>query len=1153
MNTSGHVSSFRRLLAAVLVFGCLASLLSAKAVVFDIPAQPAASALQLFGRQAGVEVVYPSAELKKIQAAEVKGELEAAAALTRLLAGTGYSATQTGASSFVVTAPVVEKPGSIEGSVREEKSGRPVAGAKVTLAGTDISVLTDRRGRFTLDDVSPGEHVLMVTADGMQDTKVTDVSVRAGGRLSLSAIGIPVRQEGPLQLEPYSVSAKKNDGVVELDPYAVEGRRERPFVTGNIDIPRTIDDVQPYYIFDLLALNRSGATNIEDFLRQRLTMNTMDQSNSQISGTTDVINGNTSTINLRGLGADKTLVLVNGRRLPNLIRAGDSFQSDINGIPLGSIERIEVMPSSASGIYGGNAIGGVINIILKKDYSGAEATLRYDNTWDTDAPRRSFSFSYGAALENSRTHVGVNVSFSDSKGLLLNDRRQLLEESMARIQVNSPTFFFTPTNPWLGSLPNIVSSSLAPLVLRDGRALGSAITYVPAGTSGTTSAAALADGLLANAGKANLDNPLTTQSPNGLLLPFGSTPETRALQLTASREMSSRLTLSADYSYTENRSETIYNPFGSVLAVAATVPTNPFSASVRVRFPDATRVPSSTQSTTHLGTLGFLLDLKGGWTVAGDVSYSRNEYEYHLFQIDTDARTAALRAGAINLFVDTLQFPIDTSKYLIGQDFEGRSELLDLSLRGSGKLPSLPWGEPNITVGLERRHAHTPARIEAIEYTATPSLNAEWTWYERTTVTDAGYAELHVPLTKADVVPLVHGVELQLAGRMERFDVDTGTPSKQVLYNQVPVQIFYASPTLNGQPYFSRANYDSRDLTYGLKYDPIKSISIRASFGTAFLPPTPTQLLREPAPLPLNRRAVDDPKTGLRYMVDTLRGGNPELRPQNSKSTNIGIIWNPRTGVLSGTRINVEYYRIQQFDAIGSLDPQAVLNLESEQPSRVTRDASGMITLIDAGLQNLYKRDTSGIDFSASFSHKISGSFVRLDLLHTRILHLKNQYARTLPEYDAVGFHPREGGTPKNQSSAVGSVEIGNWLFGWSTRFFDSYKMVGAPGGPFSRQFANGGIYQDTLYIIPQGSDRVPSQLYHDLLVGYTWGRDARVADGGQRGWKRLLGQGSVQFGVRNVFDKAPPLDVAYSNNFYLSTFGDTRLRSYWISIRKQF
>src|SRR5262249_47891111 len=154
---------------------------------------------------------------------------------------------------------------------------------------------------------------------------------------------------------------KENQSVEQM---TVEDTRLKPFSNGNVDLPRTIDDAQPYYIFDSKTIQQSGAANIEDFLKQRLTMDTAAWSNVQ-SATSNF--GNTSAISLRGLATNETLVLVDGRRRAAVTLSTGPVQPDINGIPLSAIDRIEVLPSSASGIYGGNAIGGVVNIILKKD------------------------------------------------------------------------------------------------------------------------------------------------------------------------------------------------------------------------------------------------------------------------------------------------------------------------------------------------------------------------------------------------------------------------------------------------------------------------------------------------------------------------------------------------------------------------------------------------------------------------------------------------------------------------------------------------------------------------------------------------------------------------------------------------------------------
>src|SRR5262249_39163857 len=144
----------------------------------------------------------------------------------------------------------------------------------------------------------------------------------------------------------------------------------------------TKDAPQPYVVFDRREIQRSQATNLEDFLRTRLPMNAAATSAAQVTGQSIT----RSSIDLRGLGENQTLILVDGRRMPAVAQAAGSVsQPDINGIPLAAIERIEVLPSTAGGIYGGSATGGVVNIILRRDFRGVEGKATYENTFDSDA------------------------------------------------------------------------------------------------------------------------------------------------------------------------------------------------------------------------------------------------------------------------------------------------------------------------------------------------------------------------------------------------------------------------------------------------------------------------------------------------------------------------------------------------------------------------------------------------------------------------------------------------------------------------------------------------------------------------------------------------------------------------------------------------
>jgi outer membrane receptor protein involved in Fe transport len=835
----------------------------------------------------------------------------------------------------------------------------------------------------------------------------------------------------------------------------------------------------------------------------------------------------------------------------------------VNGIPLSAIDRIEVLPTSASGIYGGSAIGGVINIILKKDYTGGEIRATYDNTFNTDSPTRTVAASYGFALEGGKTHVMLNASWSDSQPLLLEDRRGIYERNLATILRNDPlnSIYVANFSPFQGSLPNIMNDSggfnsdftlYVPdnLVLKNGTVLNGGITHVSAGTSPTTSAATLTAGLVANAGSWNTDLPATTQSPTGLFQPFGATPKTKSFQTSVNRQMLPKLEVFADFSYNENSSKSVYNPFGATsYTLAPDSPINPFTTSVDVSIPDATRVPMTTDSVSRSFTVGAIAQLPWSWTSELDYTWSQNRFQFLYYNLDSDALAADLESGAFNPFVDSLQYPLNVGKYLSPEAFGGTSTLDDIALRGSGPLGSLPWGTPDLTLGLEQRTAETPANTVAYNYPISTDESYTTTYFGRRSVTDSVYGELTVPLIKKDWLPLVHALELQLSGRGERYKVDTGTP----YYNYNPstgTTSYPVAPTLNGQPVFSKASYTSTNGTAGLKYQPVSELTLRASEATAFLPPTPDQLITNPLPS-TTTTPVTDPNTGQRVRVTTLSGGNPNLKPQTSKSFDAGIIWEPHWSVLKGLRLDAEYYKIEQDNAIGALSAQTIVSLQSLYPNRVIRNSAGTITEVDISSLNLYKRDTEGWDLSADYTLKTGIGTFNLNAAESIILHLQNQYSPTLPDYDAVNF-PSENGAAKYKANATLGWEWHNWSASWTARYFGSYKQYGAAGGPDSTQYYAGA--DDPTYTVAQGSDTIPSQTYHDFFLSYAFGKQHASSGSKLHTFESALLDGlTVQLGVRNIFNKVPPFDYYYSDNYYESPYGDLRLRSYWLSVKKTF
>jgi len=1141
-------------LAAFCAFLSLAGFATAKPVKFDIPAQPAADALVVFSKQSGMDVLYAYNDLLAVRSTAVAGEYEPDQALALLLKGTGFTATQD-SGKFVVAKTRTVTTGSARGSL-VLPGGGPAAGVLVVVRETGQSVETDKAGQFFFNAVAPGSHVLVARAEGYQPLHITDVVVKAGNELALSRETLHKPGDGLTVLEPFVV---RGEAVEQLDKYSVYGTKIAPFTDGNADIPRTIDDTQPYYIFDAKTIGSSGASSLEGFLKQRLTMNASAQSAAQAE---NGMLGNTSAIDLRGLGTDKTLILVNGRRqapvVSSLLGVNNTFsanavlgQADLNSIPFGAIDRIEVLPSSASGIYGGSAIGGVINVIMKRGYTGGELRLTYDTPADTLAPQRSASLNYSLPLAGDRTRLRFSLGWSDAESLLLRDRREVFDRGLSAVLVNAPDVLYSNTNAWRGALPNIRSATATAttLTLKNNTVLPSPRTYVPAGTSNGTAAAALYAGLAANADHWNLDLPDTTQAPTGLRRQFGAEPVTRTLIAGVEQRLTRTTDVTVEYAYRENNAVAVYNPV-STFTVTSASPTNPFTSNVVVAVPNAADTPLLTENTTKSALVSLQQKLPHDWIAQADYTWSDNRLHSVYNLIDNSSASADILAGTLNVFVDTLANPLDFSKYYASFEARMQSTVRNVAFRAAGPLFTLPWGVPQLALGAEHNLLRLPGNRLALTFPLVPTSNTLYDFYPRDQASDSAHLELDLPLVAEKRVPLLQSLQLQLAARRERYTVDTGTALRM---SSGTGTVTYSGVTVGGQPFFSEASYASDDATVGLKYVPFRGLTLRSSVGTAFLPPTAVQLLPNPTPSTTTTNVTDPKNNNAMVAVQTLSGGNPDLTPQNSRSLNAGVIWEPAWKPLAGLRFNAEYYRVRQSDAIGTLTAQTIVDGEANYPDRVVRNAAGTITLVDISSLNLYRRETEGYDLSVNYRRRTGAGNFTVYAVQSTILHLRNQFSLTQPKVDAVNY-PAENGAIRRKANGGLTWEHRGWSAGWSARYFSSYRQFGSIGGPSATQRALTGATDAlrqplTTYTRPQGGDTISSQLYHDMFVGYAFDSSRAALD---RRWTTRLRAGlAVQVGVNNVFNHAPPFDYFYS--YYASPYGDLRLRSYWLNVKKAF
>ena len=545
-----------------------ASSSNAARVQFDLPEQALAESLRAIGKRTDTNILIDLKMVENLKAPPLKASLTADEAMTRILGGTKIQ------HRFIDPQTVVLS------------TGRPVP----------TKAVESSTGRLRF---APGEG--------------HDTAGPSSGPQSESADSDGEALPGT----PEEIGTT----LMRMPEVLVKGSR----VTLNADIERTEDDVQPYVVFTAEEVQRSMAVNVEDFLKNRLPMNTSSSTNRQNTRT----GSNVSEFNLRGLGADETLVLVNGRRLAGVSNiangssnsAGSSNfsfgQPDVNGIPLASIERIEVLPATAAGIYGGGATGGVINIILKTNYSGLDVTAEYANTFDTDSANKRWSANGGFSLEGGKTSVAFSGSYSEQNEMFVRDR-DFTSRARQRQLRNSPESFYSneASDIPVGSTPNIKSNAvdcptpdecvLANLVLKDGLVdLGSPITHIPAGYDGDIQQ------LIANAGTYNLD--LANDINNGGRS-IQSGPRVTSFNVTVNRQFTDRFSMFANLSRTTNRGSVVFAGLQNTAFIDADAPTNPFTSDIRVSFPvPGFAFEQAFESDSTNGVVGAALSLPFRW------------------------------------------------------------------------------------------------------------------------------------------------------------------------------------------------------------------------------------------------------------------------------------------------------------------------------------------------------------------------------------------------------------------------------------------------------------------------------------------------------------------------------------------------------------
>jgi len=1063
--------------------------------------------------------------------------------------------------------------GSILGRLTLPAGAKTLAGVTVKIAETGATATVSGRGEFEFHALPPGTYTLEAAGADYSRLKITGVIVRPDQKTAVLEEMPRVVHQGVVDTAAES-AVEANSAIEKLSNFVVSEVKAPPFSDANLDIPRGPDDIQPYYIITGDTLENSGAQNVETYLKDYLTQDSTFETNSQIRSNNSAQGqeGNVSGITLRGIGSLSTLILVDGQRLPSVsLKASTLSQANINEIPPGAIDRIEVMPSSASAIYGSSAVGGVINIVLKKDYQGGEVTTSYNTYTGGKAPQYSVNLLYGFNL-GEKTHITLDAEYLDARPLTWQDRT-FISDYLARAVHNFPSAYYGTNSAYVyGATPNIALNTAAVngftnpagstnLTLKNGTSLGSPITFISPGTAPGTATATLNSSLLANAGAQNLN--VGPGAQVGLSTDVLNVDRISSVLLGFNHKFNRTFTLFGDISHYEqmNVGENLDDLANGAwaFAVPGNAPTNPFQQNVFVTIP----TPASenginrTKNEITAVTIGLLTKLPGDWKLDTSFIYDVNMQSFYYSLMNLANTTTfggdagLLYTGQLNPFVDTVAFPTHANAYYGYWHGWGRTSLGDFNIRASGSLFALPGGRPTLTVGLESRSENDfPEMITVVApgFPAVPPATVNPTneysnFQGQRLVTQSGYTEVLVPvISSKNHVRLVDQLDIQAAVRSERFVIDTN----QIRYNGFPNANppTYAPTTTPG---VAKTTFTATQPTFGLKYKPVDSLIFRASYSTAFLPPAFAQLQPTVNPTLTTTAAFFDPVTNQTYTsLRTPAEGNPNLKPQSARAWNAGVIWEPTTGLLRDFRFNLEFFKIFQDNLIAQPASAQIIASTPGLANLVTRDpATNKITLMTFEYANVGNAYTDGWDASASYRKETPIGTFGFRAAATITEHLKQPPAVGNVQVEYVGY-VREGGVDKIKANAnlTWSPLNSRLALGWTTRYYGSYKQIGAPSDP---EYLGAAVYTPIITnTAPQGGNTIPSQMYHNIFARYAFGENGR--------WHGLLNRVSVQLGINDLFNTAPPFD-AYSGGapFFYSRFGPVGLREYTLTVKKAF
>ena len=869
-------------------------------------------------------------------------------------------------------------------------------------------------------------------------------------------------------------------------------------------------------------VQRLGITNIADALNQvpAFRATTTPASNGLSAQTAGA-----NLADLRGLGASRTLVLVDGRRFVPSTATGSV---DLNLVPTMLVARSEVVTGGASAAYGSDAVAGVVNLILDQTIEGVRGQISYGETERGDGKHYQASLAAGTYFADHRGHLSFGFDYDDAGKV-----GDCYTRDWCRAEYGVVSNANRGTNgfPAFNVSPGVHTTFTPGGLITAGPLRGT--QFLANGTPAPFTYGQLAGAMYQIGGDAYGN----TLFDNILL----SIPVKRETVLAhASYQLSDAISGFIEGSYGHVDAQVV-NVFSRDVGTLTIRRDNAFLPAATAAAMDLARVSTITLGRINKDLGNTLTDsdnetwrvvgglngkLGGSWKWSGYYQYGTNTNDKRLdnnrinanYTLAIDAvrnpntgeivcRTALTNPSTacrpFNLFGEN-QFSDAARAYVTGQARTAlRTQQHVASAELQGNLLTLPGGVASVALGAEYRRDSAGGTADPIVAANGFYVNVPAPPRGVVTVKEA-FVETELPLLKG--LPFARSLELNGAARVTDYSTSGSVATWKV----------------------------------GGVWEPFDFLRLRTTRSRDIRAPNVTELFTGRAAL---FGSIVDPVTRFDGLTTLFSGGNPDLKPEKADTLTVGAVVAPKQGGLRGLRLSVDYYDIKVVDAIGTLGGQTVLDRcaagATDLCALVTRNTSGQLVSISNVYLNLNRVTTSGLDGELAYALPLANVSSRLN--GTLDLRLLGNYVFDLTTVDSGGSIDRAGQTG---ITATGAPGIARWTADAIVTFSMKRWSVTAQGryiakGTFQANYIGPDDAGYSPFLANSINDNtVPSRFYLNLA-----------------GQVRLFesNRANVElFGVvNNVFDRNPPNfpGVLSTNAIYFDAIG----RSYRGGIRVRY